>query len=78
MATPILSPDVYWRLDPASGQVDIISHGTILETVPWQDAPSRLNHHRREAARVCVQTAPAPVDWRADGTPITKRARRAR
>ena len=74
MAPPILSPDVYWRLDPSTGQVNIIADGTILETVPWHEAPSRLNYHRREAARVCVPTAPQPVDWRANGTPVTKRA----
>ena len=73
MTSPIVSPDVYWRLDPSTGQVDIIADGTILETVPWQDAPSRLNYHRNRAARVCIQTAERPVDWRADGTPVRKR-----
>ena len=76
MAGSILSPDVYWRPDPSTGQVDIIADGTILETVSWSEAPGRLNYHRNQAARVCPIGHNPPADWRADGTPIRKRGRR--
>ena len=74
MATPILSPDaIIWRLDPSTGQVDIVADGTILETVNWSDAPSRLNYHRNQAAQTRSSDRIRSVDWLADGTPVRKR-----
>ncbi len=70
--------DIIWRLNP-DRSVDIVQGGEILETTTVVLAPSRLQEHRNAAARAAERApAPAPLYFRQDGRPVTRKPRSRR
>lgn len=51
--------EVYWRFNPSTKTVEIVSDGKVLEVTTLSQAPSRLAHHRNAASGVAyVEAAP--------------------